>query len=87
MKKEKAAKLHKKFFGREAASEFEIDLADMNNLTMLGKVNAVEYTARKHKDKQQVIYRHSFKKKPFLLSNGKELLIVGEFEINERGIV
>jgi|WetSurMetagenome_2_1015567.scaffolds.fasta_scaffold09524_3 hypothetical protein len=88
MKAKKAARLHKEFFGREAKSKFDIDIADMKNLTMLGKVDAIEYTARKHEDKEQKIYRHSFyKSKPLLLTNGKELLIYGNFKINERGIV
>lgn len=87
MEKDKSANLFKKFFGREPKSEFTIELGEMKNLTWLGKVNAIEYVARKHEDKQQVTYRHTFKKKPFLLTNGKEIIIFGDFEINERGIV
>lgn len=79
--------LHEMFTGRPAASKFEVNLHNMKTLTQLGKVAAIEYTARKHDDKQQVTYRHSFKKKPLLLTNGKELVIIGDFEINERGIV
>jgi hypothetical protein len=82
----KAAKLHKDFFGREAASEFEIDLGEFKELTQLGKVHAIEYKARKHKDKQQQIYRHTFKCNPLLLSNGKDIIIYGKFKITERGI-
>jgi hypothetical protein len=62
-------------------------MKSMKILSQLGKVHAIEYKAKKFKDKEQTIYRHVFKKKPLLLSNGKQLIIYGEFEINERGIV
>lgn len=81
--------LFKDYYGREATAEFDIDLADMSKLTMLGKVHAVEYVARKHNDKNQQTYRHVFKQKPapILLWNGKELLIYGNIEVNKRGII
>jgi hypothetical protein len=93
MKRKKVKKnpedLFKEFYGREPSSEFDIDLADMKKLTMLGKVHAVEYVARKHSDKKQQTYRHVFKQKPapVLLWNGKELLIYGDIEVNERGVI
>lgn len=82
-----AEELHRIFLGRHPSSEFEIDLKDMTVLAQIGKVHTIEYTARKYNDKNQQTYRHTFKKKPLLLTNGQDLIIFGDFEINERGIV
>jgi hypothetical protein len=78
--------IFKKFHGRESTGYYEIELGSMKSLTELGKVFAIEYKAKKHKDRKVHVYRHRFKKMPVLLTNGKELIIYGEFEIKPEGI-
>jgi hypothetical protein len=84
---DKTKRTYVKFHGREPASEFDIELDEMSHLTMLGKIHAIEYKAKKHNDREQQTYRHVFKKSPLLLWNGKELIIYGEIKVTERGII
>ena len=86
MSEQKIEKLYKKFYGHSSKSEYIIDIGSFKILAELGKVNAIEYNAKKHNDRKVHTYRHVFKKKPILLTNGKDFLIVGDFEIKEEGI-
>lgn len=86
MSERKAEKIYKKFYGREPNSEYTVNLKSMQFLTELGKVEAIEYKAKKHSDRKKHIYRHVFKKKPLLLTNGEQLIIFGDFEIKAEGI-
>jgi hypothetical protein len=86
MKKEKAKKVYKDFYGFSNKSEYEIDLASMKNLTQLGRVTEIVYKAKKHNDRKFYNYKHVFKKCPVLLFNGKELIIYGKFKVTEKGI-
>lgn len=86
MKEKKAEGLYIDFHGRDVAEELEITLDDMKVLTYLGTVNAIEYIAQKHDDQKKEVYRHVFKAKPMLLTNGRELVIYGHIKIGERGI-
>jgi hypothetical protein len=87
MKAKEAEKLFEKFTGRESLKDSIVELAPMDNLSFLGECVAVEYQAKKHKDRKAHVYRHEFKPGSILVTNGKELLIIGPFKIESRGIV
>ena len=82
-----ADRRYKDFIGKDADVEYDVELSPMDELTYLGKVEAIEYIARKHRDRKVHIYRHEFEKKPILATNGYELVIIGRhIRITTRGI-
>ena len=88
---EKQVSLYEDFHGISPDKDIECDvnLKGFRKAVMLGKVHAIEYIDQKfhNNDKKKYTYRHVFKKKPMLVTNGKEMMIIGEYEITERGIV
>lgn len=83
----KSKELHKMFHGRDVDRMLEIDISTFNESTLLGTVESISYIAKKHGDRKFHTYEHVFDDPPMLITNGKEMLIVGNFEITERGIV
>jgi len=86
MNEQTAIELFDDFHGKESKKSFKIMLFNMSNLTLLGKVNAIEYRAKKHDDKKIETYRHEFETMPILLTNGVELILYGDIKITDRGI-
>ena len=80
--------VYKEFLGRRSNKEYLIEIGDLSELTEIGKVDRLDYLAKKShfKDKDIVIYMHNFEKKPKLLTNGKILIIYGNFKITSKGI-
>ena len=60
MKAHEAEILFEDFSGKESTEDIEIELSAMDNLTMLGRINAIEYVACKHSDRKEHIYRLFF---------------------------
>jgi len=88
MKGKKAKELYEDFHGYISEKEFDIELEDVENLTLLGRAVAIEYEAMKHGDTVKEIYRHDFGSKAILLTNGKDLIVFNpEMSIEDRGIV
>lgn len=82
-------KLYDDFHGTLGNEDFEIDIAQMEEFTLLGVCTAVEYaTFKKHLgDKENEIYRHEFENHVILVTNGEELIIYGKhIKITDRGI-
>ena len=83
----KSRELHKSFHGRDIDKILEIDISSFKDCTLLGTVESISYIAKKHSDRKFHTYEHIFDDPPMLITNGKEMLIVGNFEITKRGIV
>ena len=82
-----ANKIYTQFLGRNSGDQYIVELGDLTELAEIGKVDKIDYIALKnHLDNEKAIYTHKFKKKPVLLSNGKILIIYGDFKLTDRGI-
>lgn len=79
-------KMYEKFHSTKPDKIQIIRFKIPKKLTKLGKVVSISYKPDPPSAYSESTWIHSFKKKPILATDGKNLFIIGKIKISSRGI-